>query len=47
MNGCGLKMLVAVLSLVWSVGAACAADVANRKMVWANYVPWFVPENAS
>lgn len=26
-------MLVAVLSLVWSVGAACAADVANRKMV--------------
>ena len=40
-------MLVAVLSLVWSVGAACAADVANRKMVRANYVPWFVPENAS
>ena len=47
MNGCELKMLVAVLSLVWSVGAACAADVANRKMVWAHYVPWFVPENAS
>lgn len=47
MNGRGLKVLVAVLSLVWGGGTARAADVANRKMVWAHYVPWFVPENAS
>jgi hypothetical protein len=25
----------------------CAADVAGRRMVWAHYVPWYTPDNAS
>ena len=27
--------------------AGFAADVSERKMVWAHYVPWFTPDNVS
>lgn len=47
MRSRGLTAWALALSLAWGGGAARAADVANRKMVWAHYVPWFVPENAS
>ena len=37
---------------VAAFAAACAfsllaADVSERKMVWAHYVPWLTPDNAS
>ena len=38
---------VAVLSTVTFALAASAADVSERKMVWAHYVPWLTPDNAS
>lgn len=47
MGKLGLRVLMLALSLLAGGRAAHAADVANRRMVWAHYVPWFVPENAS
>ena len=46
---------VARQKIGWVVaGALCAAalngtaaDVSGRKMVWAHYVPWYTPDNAS
>ncbi len=47
MKSRGLKVWALALSLLVGGGATYAADVANRRMVWAHYVPWLVPENAS
>ena len=37
--------------VAWSLCAVAlngiAADVSGRKMVWAHYVPWYTPDNAS
>lgn len=42
-----LKWVFAVVLMVGSVVSATASDVSERKMVWAHYVPWLTPDNAS
>lgn len=41
-----LKGAAALGVAVWA-GAAGATDVSGRRMVWAHYVPWLTPDNAS
>lgn len=33
--------------MLTAVASTFAADVSGRKMVWAHYVPWYTPDNAS
>lgn len=42
-----VRLLIA--SAIFFGGAAllCAADVSGRRMVWAHYVPWYLPGDAS
>ena len=35
------------LTLMLSALGASAMDVSGRRMVWAHYVPWYTPDNAS
>ena len=38
---------IILVSAVAGVATAFSADVSGRKMVWAHYVPWYTPDNAS
>ena len=50
MTGAGafarIKLMVAVFATTISFFST-AADVSGRRMVWAHYVPWLTPDNAS
>ena len=46
MKFCG-SLLLASAILVGGADGVRAADVAGRRMVWAHYVPWFLPGDAS
>ena len=46
-NNKNILIWATALSVVAMVLTSVAADVSGRKMVWAHYVPWLTPDNAS
>ena len=46
-NKKNISIWATALSAVAMVLTSVAADVSGRKMVWAHYVPWLTPDNAS